>query len=251
MLTDSADKTTGLVPPPGGPVTSIDGAVDRMRAIAEYLPEQDGLACFNRMYLGVTVDVKGRVQEGFFENPPAMEHLDVVFANFYFEAVDALTLAPSRIPAAWAPLMQHRSDHGITAIQFALAGMNAHINHDLPLAVVRLCEDLHVTPHLQDQIHRDFVRVNELLDAAERTVRQSFESGPLLTLDESAHSLADPVCNWTMNSAREVAWTTAQALWEVREIRPASDLLANCVAEMTAAASRCLLVAPPHHLRMP
>ena len=82
-------------------------------------------------------------------------------------------------------------------------------------------------------------------------MRESFESGPLRTLDQTAHAVADPVCNWTMNSARGIAWTTALALWEVRDIHPAADLLATSVAEMTAAASRCLLVAPPHHLRIP
>ena len=43
------------------------------------------------------------------------------------------------MPTAWQPLFERRADPGIEPIQFALAGMNAHINHDLPLAVVATC----------------------------------------------------------------------------------------------------------------
>ena len=43
---------------------------------------------------------------------------------------------------------------GIEPVQFALAGMNAHINHDLPLAVVSTCSALatapEVGPHFAD-----------------------------------------------------------------------------------------------------
>ena len=35
---------------------------------------------------------------------------------------------------AWAPLVERRATRGVLPIQFALAGMNAHINHDLALA---------------------------------------------------------------------------------------------------------------------
>jgi len=35
---------------------------------------------------------------------------------------------------------------GIEPIQFALAGMNAHINHDLPVAIVSTCTELASSP---------------------------------------------------------------------------------------------------------
>lgn len=36
---------------------------------------------------------------------------------------------------AWQPLFEVTNNQHITRIQFALAGMNAHINHDLPIAI--------------------------------------------------------------------------------------------------------------------
>src|SRR5579862_4973155 len=74
-------------PPAGPPVTSIDGAIGRMQAIDAALPAADGLACFNRVYLDVTQQVQARITQGSFSDPAFLTRLDVVFANFYFDAV--------------------------------------------------------------------------------------------------------------------------------------------------------------------
>lgn len=73
--------------------------------------------------------------QGLFADPAFMTHLDVAFANLYFGAVDTAD-NPAAVPLAWRPLVELRADAGIEPIQFALAGMNVHINHDLPLAMV-------------------------------------------------------------------------------------------------------------------
>src|SRR5580658_9261296 len=112
------------LPPSGPPVASIAEAIDRMQDIAGALPPDDGLACFNRMYLEVTQDVKDHIGQDFFADPDFVSALDVVFANIYFDAVDAVSLTPEAIPAAWQPLFDDRSKPGIYPIQFALAGMN-------------------------------------------------------------------------------------------------------------------------------
>ena len=67
-----------------------------------------------------------------------MAELDVRFAELWLTAHDAAA-AGSKVPSAWAPLFEERSTPGILDIQYALAGMNAHIEHDLPLAVVATC----------------------------------------------------------------------------------------------------------------
>ena len=88
---------------PAEPVSTIDQAVEQMRAIAAALPADDGVACFNRMYLGVTEQVGSRISVGFFETPAFMETTDVQFANLYFEAVAA---PPGETPLAWRPLVE-------------------------------------------------------------------------------------------------------------------------------------------------
>jgi Family of unknown function (DUF5995) len=226
--------------PTGG---SIGDVIARMQQIDSSLPGSDGLACFNRMYLEVTQDVKGRLSQGFFADPAFMETLDVSFANVYFAAVDAATGPTKAIPAAWLPLIQARSDSRIYPIQFALAGMNAHINHDLPIALVETCTQLGTAPD-QGTHHADYQKTDAILDAAEQSVRQSFESGTALQTDRHAQAVLDLVANWSVNSARDVAWNMATALWMSRHVSGVDSLLMDGLARTVAMASRCLLVAP-------
>ncbi len=221
----------------------MEGALARMEAIGAALPASDGVASFNRMYLGVTRGVEAGLGAGTFADPAWMTRLDVEFANLYFAAVDAAG-SDAPLPRAWEPLVAARSHPGIEPIQFALAGMNAHIDHDLPLAVVATCRELGTTPS-EGTHHQDYQRVDALLDAAEQSVRQSFESGPGLALDHHLRAVADLVGNTTINSARALAWDSALALWDLRDHRRGTDLYLDGLADAVAAASRLLLVALP------
>jgi hypothetical protein len=120
--------------------------------------------------------------------------------------------------------------------------MNAHINHDLPAALVRTCTDLKTAPD-EGSHHDDYQKVDALLDAAEQSVRQSFESSVVLATDRHAQAVLDVVCNWSMNSARDVTWDTALALWRCRGIATVEDLVLDGLARTVAMASRLLLAA--------
>jgi hypothetical protein len=124
--------------------------------------------------------------------------------------------------------------------------MNAHINHDLPIALVQTCTDLGTAPD-QGTHHEDYQKVDGLLDAAEQSIRQSFESSVALQADRRAQVVLDLVANWSINAARDVAWDTAVALWRCRDVATAEDLLMGGIARTVAMASRCLLVVPDPH----
>lgn len=230
------------LPPTGSPAASIADVIGRMQSIDAALPASDGLACFNRMYLEVTQHVEAMVGQQAFQDPAWTARLDVVFANLYFDAVNALVTTPASLPAAWKPLLAARDRAGIEPIQFALAGMNAHINHDLPLAVVQTCTQLATAP-ADGSHHADYQQVDVLLDAAEQSIRQSFESRPELAVDHHLQAVATLVCNWSMNSARDVAWDMALALWPLRDISVAENLLLGSLARTVGMASRLLLIA--------
>jgi hypothetical protein len=231
--------TTAASPPP--PAATVDDVIARMQSIDVALPASDGVACFNRMYLEVSLGIKEHLAQGTFGDPAFMSHLDVTFANLYFAAVDAASGRGSDQPVAWRPLLAARDTPGIEPIQFALAGMNAHINHDLPLAVVQTCTDLETTP-TDGCHHDDYEKVDTLLDAAEQSVRESFESGDIRDADRHVAVVANLVGNWSINSARDVAWDTAVALWDVRTHTMATDLLTSALARTVAMASRALLI---------
>jgi len=229
------------LPVPDAPVVSVAEAIARMEAIGASLTATDGIACFNRMYLDVTRQVNASLTQGFFADAAFMTRLDVTFANLYFAAADTLS-DPSAVPLAWRPLVERRSAAGIEPIQFALAGMNAHINHDLPLAVVATCVALGTAPSAGSH-YADYQKVDTLLDAAEQSVRESFESGLELAMDRHLAAVADLIGNWTINSARDLAWNNCLLLWELRHVPVARDLFLGSLAASTAAAGQLLLVA--------
>ena len=214
---------------------SVTGAIARMEAIEAALPAADGLACFNRMYLDVTTQVNSQLGQGFFADPVFMTNLDVAFANLYFAAADSAA-DPATVPLAWRPLVERRAVAGIEPVQFALAGMNAHINHDLPLAMVSTSTALGTTPEA-DPHFADYQKVDQLLDGAEQSIRQSFESAPELAADHHLSAVADLIGNWTINSARDMAWNNCLLLWAVRDDPIARGLVLDSLAASTALAS--------------
>lgn len=230
------------IPPPGPPATTISDVIARMNAIGAALAASDGVACFNRMYLEVTQAVGDQVDQGLFGDPAWVTHLDVVFANRYFAAIDSLSGPPAAQPVAWRPLLAARGRRDIESIQFALAGMNVHINHDLPLAVVETCTELNTTP-TTDPHREDYQKVDKLLDASEQSVRESFEPPDIRFADHHVAAVANLLLNWSMNEARDVAWDSALALWEVRDHHLATELMTTALGGVIALGTRALLVA--------
>lgn len=223
-----------------GPVVTTSPAfLDRLSAIQAALPPADGLACFNRMYRQITTLVLGRIGAGYFTDQAYMDRLDIVFGNLYLAAVNASVTQPDQVARCWAALLDRRTDSRITPLQFALAGMNAHINHDLPIAVVTACTDLATTP---DSHHADYERVNAVLAGAEQQVRRSFESEALLHMDQSLSGAADIVVNWDLVKARETAWANAEVLWSLQRSAPSlADGFLNALDNLTGFAGRGLL----------
>ena len=109
-------------------------------------------------------------------------------------------------------------------LQFALAGMNAHINRDLPVALVATCRELGIELRDGSPEHADFVRVNVLLASVEARVKRSYLTGWLSVADRLVHRfhrIDDVVAMWDVERARAAAWTNGLALWTApRRSRP-------------------------------
>jgi Family of unknown function (DUF5995) len=232
---------SAALPVPEAPVVSVAEAIARMETIAAALPAEDGLACFNRMYLDVTQQVNSELGQGFFADPAFMTQLDVAFANLYFAAAGTAA-TPAAAPLAWRPLAEQRAVAGIEPVQFALAGMNAHINHDLPIAMVSTCTTLATAPGAGSHF-ADYQKVDQLLDAAEQSIRQSLESAAEQAVDRHLAAVANLVTSWTITSARDLAWNNTLLLWALRDDPIARGLFLDALATSTALASRMLLVA--------
>ena len=98
--------------------------------------------------------------------------------------------------------------------------MNAHINHDLPIAVGRTCRQLGLTPD-SPGVAVDYARINGLLATVEQQVRESFLAGTALDVDKGyAAPVVNLVCNWSITAARDAAWTNAKVLWGLHGVEP-------------------------------
>ena len=218
----------------------VSEVVDRLREISLALPKGDGAAVFNRIYLQVTEGMATELEAGStFRDPAFMAELAVRFAGLWLAAHDAAA-AGNKVPSAWAPLFEERSTAGILDIQYALAGMNAHIEHDLPLAVVATCQSRGVTPRRRS-VREDYDAVNDLLARAESEIRRSFLTEVGEHLDDEVGPLVHLVNAWNIDKARDLAWVSAETIWATRQLAQLSARYVAMLGHTVGLASRCLL----------
>jgi hypothetical protein len=218
--------------------SSVRDVITRLRRIDDELPSRDGAAVFNRMYLTVTESVAAGLEgDTVFQDPVFMEQLDVTFASFWIDAYDA---GINEVPKAWAALFERRHDRAVLPIQFALAGMNSHIGHDLAVAVIQTCQLLDTSPE-QAGVHHDYEAVNQQLAACESKVRRSFLSEVGKEVDAHLGPVVHIVDSWNIDKARDVAWVNVEAMWAIRHLDSLANRYRAALARTVGMASRYLL----------
>ncbi|MFF7205292.1 DUF5995 family protein [Streptomyces sp. NPDC008141] len=224
-----------LAPPAGCRPSPVDSVVERMVSFRSIWPATDGVAVFNRVYLTVTEEIDRRIAAGDFPDRRAAATLDVLFARRYLAVVDAAAVG-ERPPACWRPLFQYRRHPGIHPVQFALAGINAHIGHDLALAVVDSCRVLDCEPA---DLEGEFDPVGDILTLLEERIREDLMPGPDLL------EIADPLTHllgaWSLDRARDGAWSAARLLWGVRSLPELADEFTERLDTGVGLVGRCLL----------
>ncbi|WP_432012777.1 DUF5995 family protein [Streptomyces cucumeris] len=221
------------------PPRSVQSVVARMRALGAALPPGDGVAVFNRVYLAVTEEIGRRLTAGYFQDPAATEELDVRFAGRYLAAVDTVA-AGHRPPACWRPLFELRCHPQVRPVQFALAGINAHIGHDLALALVDTCRARDTEP---DALETDFDRIGALLTGMEERIREELMPGPDLL--DVADPLTHLVGSWSLDRARDAAWAAFRALWGLRGLPELAEEFTERVDASVGLVGRFLLIPLP------
>lgn len=197
-------------------MNTIADVVDAMRAIEAALPEGDGVRWFNLLYRRVTEAVQA--DAGLWADWPALQRFDVTFAQFYFDAVVTWESDPARITRAWRPLFVARHDTKVAPVQFALAGMNAHINHDLVVALNRAAQSENRYPTRDGEHYRDFQRVNDVLERVEAELQPVLSTGIVGAIDVALGDLDTILAMWKVRNAREAAWTNGEVVWHLRGV---------------------------------
>jgi hypothetical protein len=207
-----------------------------MQTIDATCVNEDGLKWFNWLYMTVTEAIENKGAGGGFNDPAWLSELDVLFAGLYFDAL-AGELSGGSCPECWKAMFSVRDQVKIARIQFALAGMNAHINHDLPMAIVSTCQATNTVPQHGTPQYNDYTSVNAtldgLIDQAKKTLNVRLPGDPLPAVSH----LEDLLATWDLATFREKAWDTAQSLWgeSAAEINIRMDLRDAIVATLSAA----------------
>jgi hypothetical protein len=221
--------------------TTVDGVVARMREIDAQLPEKDGVAVFNRMYLTVTERIAAIIAEpgsapAPFRDAETMAELDVRFACLWLKAYDA-DVARRPVPHAWRPQFEARTG-GRVPIQYAIAGMNSHIEHDLPIAVFDTCRARDLDP---DDVHQDYEAVNAVLAQVEAPIRRSFLDEVGRDVDDHLGPVVHLVSAWNIDKARDLSWVTVETLWALRHTSFLRGRFVDGLGHTVGMASRALL----------
>jgi hypothetical protein len=220
------------------PSTTISGVIAVMNQIDAALPAADGLKWFNRLYLAVTQKVDLQPLSAW-QDAVWLVSLDVVFAGMYFSAVAQYLSADATTPSSWRALMDARHTHGIDRIQFALAGMNAHINHDLALALLATDAQQNVVPDSASPQHADYEAVNALLKAVMPEELAMLATDPLGDLAQDTGKIGRLLAFFDLCRARDLAWDFADHL---RMLNGVSRTVALSVQDqMTGVVGRAIL----------
>jgi hypothetical protein len=223
----------------GPEATTVDEVLAKMQQIDGVLADNDGLKWFNRLYMMVTEEVDLRPASTW-KDAVWLDKLDVVFAGLYFKAVASFVSQSADAPNAWDALMEARFRGGIDRVQFALAGMNAHINHDLALALIATNQFSNINPNRLSPQYVDYDAVNQLLRDLTPRALNVLATGILGQLAQDTGKVGRLLAFWNIVKARDLAWDYADHLRQVSGIQRQIGLSAQ--DQITGVLGRAILV---------
>jgi Family of unknown function (DUF5995) len=215
----------------------IEELIARMEALLEPLEAAgDQRRYFHATYLRTTIAVAEELKRGGFADAAWVEQWDVAFAELYLDALDAdLT---GRTPTQpWTIAFGAPAD--LPPLRHVLLGMNAHINYDLPQALVAVITDEQFDDAaLLARREADHRAIDDVL--ASRVTAEDDEltsiSGPAPVLDRLLRPFNRLGTKRFLREARAKVWANAIALSRARRQGPevCADVLAR-LEELSAA----------------
>lgn len=219
---------------------AIEHVIERMQAIDAALAGDDGLKWFNWLYLLVTTTVRNQKPPGGWKHEQWLMRLDVVFANLYLDAIAADVAGKGAAPKSWRVLFEARHLPLIERIQFALSGMNAHINRDLSLAVLQTNSEFGVDPGKNSREYADFQYVNNLLGALIPEALNTLATGIVGELVQGTGKIGRLLALWNVRVARDLAWDFSDHLNNLHG--PTRQFALSTQDQLTGAIGRSLLL---------
>jgi hypothetical protein len=224
---------------------SIAEVVRRMTTLLDELPPNDARRAFHATYLRTTQAVADALTRGEFEDPAWVEQWDVVFADLYLDALDT-SLRGGEPPRPWAIAFAAAAvpePQRLPPLRQVLLGMNAHINYDLPQAIVAVIPSADFDdPAVVERRERDHRQIDAVLSARVRAEDREFD-GPRRLVDRVTAPANRMATRRFLRESRGKVWLNARLLDAARRrgaaayatrLRDLENLSAARVADLEA-----------------
>jgi hypothetical protein len=205
----------------------IDDLLARMGALLEpMVASNDERRHFLAVYRRTTLAVKEDLERGGFVDGEWTERWDIVFADLYLEALTAWN-ETGEAPGPWSIAFGSATQAPrVPPIRHLLLGMNAHINYDLPQALLSVITDEQFDdPALLARRARDHEHIDAIL--ASRVPIEDVElrkvelPGDRTLLDHLLTPFNRAGTKRFLAEARAKVWRNARALSAARREGPA------------------------------
>ena len=230
--------------PSGGTEPPITAVAAEMKARLDPLPARfSHLRVFLSTYQRTTLAVGEAVDRARFEDPGWVERWDAAFANLYLVALDA-QLAGEKASRPWRLAFAAPPD--LPPLRHVLLGINAHVNYDLPQALLAVISDGDFADRLlMDRRRRDHERIDRVL--ASRVSAEDDEltaTGGATLLDRLLTPLNQLGSKRFLREARQKVWHNTLELQASRVAGPDEYAARLAELELLSAAKIADLLQP-------
>jgi Family of unknown function (DUF5995) len=210
-------STQGLAKIVDRPVSTIAEVAERLGEVYDYASttttagEADGIACFSGLYRTITRTIDTTP----YEDRDFLVRLDLEFARRYFAALRAYAADRATTPGPWKLLFDARSNPDIERVQFAAAGVNAHINYDLADALIGTFPNF--PPN--EARRRDYNTVDAAFKKHMDGLR-NFYDAPFGSSEWDRtvlDRLSNVICAMLVRGCRANAWDDAIEVWKAKD----------------------------------
>ncbi|NNN22198.1 MAG: hypothetical protein HKL80_09390 [Acidimicrobiales bacterium] len=186
-------------------VTSFDSVVKELNKLNGYFLQNnmENYLVFNNAYRVVTLNIKASVNEGHFDNDQFIENFTAGFARYYFQAINHISTEDPNVAESWKKFAEVATVDTSPKFILLLMGANAHINHDLPFALLKFIDEGEVMPLLGD-----IVKLSKIMMESGREIIPLFneQNRFLNTFKNRFQFLYYRPIMYTVLSWRIVAW---------------------------------------------
>jgi hypothetical protein len=211
-----------------------------MRQRLDGLAKGDVRRHFLGTYLRTTTAVGRAMQRGIFEDPGWVERWDVAFARLYLDAHDA-GFAGGQVARPWRLAFDAPAE--LPPVRHVLLGINAHLNYDLPQALLAVISvEEFGDPVLMSRRRRDHKRVDGVLASRVAAEDRELPTGSLL--DRLITPLNRLATRRFLPEAREKVWHNTHELHTARVAGPDAYRERLAELELLSAAKIAELMLP-------